>query len=89
MKKVTKEELAAMDAMSLKCAQELSDAHVDVTGYACLVAIMSMGCGYHCVSEINLYQETIANNETGIVKAFEAGNNHLIEEQQSGWNSIL
>ena len=32
MKKVTKEELEAMDAMSLKCAQELSDAHVDVMG---------------------------------------------------------
>ena len=47
MKKVTKEELEAMDAMSLKCAQELSDAHVDVMGYACLVAIMSMGRGYH------------------------------------------
>ncbi len=30
MKKVTKEELEAMDKMSLKCAQELSDAHVDV-----------------------------------------------------------
>ncbi|HEY0047577.1 MAG TPA: Asp/Glu racemase [Flavobacterium sp.] len=62
MKKVTKEELEAMDAMSLKCAQELSDAHVDVMGYACLVAIMSMGRGYHCVSEVNLHQETIANN---------------------------
>lgn len=61
MKKVTKEELEAMDAMSLKCAQELSDAHVDVMGYACLVAIMSMGRGYHCVSEVNLHQETIAN----------------------------
>jgi maleate isomerase len=55
MKKVTKEELEAMDAMSLKCAQELSDAHVDVMGYACLVAIMSMGRGYHCVSEVNLH----------------------------------
>ena len=61
MKKVTKEELEAMDAMSLKCAQELSDAHVDVMGYACLVAIMSMGRGYHCVSEVNLHQETILN----------------------------
>ncbi|WP_353086366.1 Asp/Glu racemase [Flavobacterium sp.] len=61
MKKVTQEELAAMDAMSLKCAIELSDAHVDVMGYACLVAIMSMGRGYHCVSEVNLHQETIAN----------------------------
>lgn len=62
MKKVTKEELEAMDAMSLKCAQELSDAHVDVMGYACLVAIMSMGRGYHCVSEVNLHQETVAND---------------------------
>jgi maleate isomerase len=61
MKKVTKEELEAMDAMSLKCATELSDAHVDVMGYACLVAIMSMGRGYHCVSETNLHQETAAN----------------------------
>src|SRR5690606_24903900 len=61
MKKVTKEELEAMDALSLKCALELSDAHVDVMGYACLVAIMSMGRGYHCVSETNLHQETIAN----------------------------
>lgn len=62
MKKVTKEELEAMDAMSLKCALELSDAQVDVMGYACLVAIMSMGRGYHCVSEVNLHQETIANH---------------------------
>lgn len=61
MKKVTKEELEAMDAMSLKCAIELSDAHMDVMGYACLVAIMSMGRGYHCVSEVNLHQETVAN----------------------------
>lgn len=61
MKKVTKEELEAMDAMSLKCAQELSDAHVDVMGYACLVAIMSMGRGYHCVSETNLHRETTDN----------------------------
>ena len=62
MKKVTKEELEAMDAMSLKCAQELSDAQVDVMGYACLVAIMSMGRGYHCVSEKNLHQETVLND---------------------------
>jgi len=61
MKKVTKEELEAMDAMSLKCALELSDAHVDVMGYACLVAIMSMGRGYHCVSETNLHRQTVGN----------------------------
>ncbi|MFX7825044.1 Asp/Glu racemase, partial [Acinetobacter baumannii] len=40
MKHVTKEELAAMDGDSDRCALELSDARVDVLGYACLVAIM-------------------------------------------------
>lgn len=50
MKHVTREELAKMDADSDRCALELSDAKVDVMGYACLVAIMSMGHGYHCVS---------------------------------------
>jgi maleate isomerase len=51
MKKVVKEELAAMDAESDRCALELSDARVDVLGYACLVAIMAMGKGYHRVSQ--------------------------------------
>ena len=54
MKKVTKEELAAMDAESDRCAAELADAKVDVLGYACLVAIMSMGKGYHCQSQRRL-----------------------------------
>jgi maleate isomerase len=54
MKQVTKEELARMDADSDRCAAELSDARVDVLGYACLVAIMSMGKGYHCQSEQRL-----------------------------------
>ena len=40
MKKVTPEELAAMDRDSDRCAAELADANVDVLGYACLVAIM-------------------------------------------------
>ncbi|MFA5598293.1 MAG: Asp/Glu racemase, partial [Pusillimonas sp.] len=34
MKKVTKDELAAMDRDSDRCALELSDAQVDVLGYA-------------------------------------------------------
>ena len=51
MKKVTQEELAAMDRDSLRCAAELADAEVDVVGYACLVAIMSMGRGYHITSQ--------------------------------------
>jgi maleate isomerase len=54
LKNVTKEELAAMDAESDRCAAELADAHVDVLGYACLVAIMSMGKGYHCQSQARL-----------------------------------
>ena len=54
MKKVTKEELAKMDADSDRCAAELADARVDVLGYACLVAIMSMGKGYHSQSEARL-----------------------------------
>ncbi|HEF8773980.1 TPA: Asp/Glu racemase [Providencia stuartii] len=61
MKKVTKEELEKMDADSDRCAIELSDAAVDVLGYACLVAIMSMGKGYHRVSEKRLHQRTIDN----------------------------
>ena len=54
MQKVTKEQLEAMDADSLRCAAELADADVDVMGYACLVAIMSMGLGYHKKSEARL-----------------------------------
>jgi len=62
MQKVTKEQLAAMDADSDRCAVELADARVDVLGYACLVAIMSMGNGYHRVSEERLHRRTA---ETG------------------------
>ena len=58
MKQVTKEELAAMDADSDRCAAELADARVDVLGYACLVAIMSMGKGYHCQSQTRLQAVT-------------------------------
>jgi maleate isomerase len=43
-----------MDGESDGCALELSDAHVDVMGYACLVAIMSIGLGYHRVSQERL-----------------------------------
>lgn len=61
MKKVVKEELAAMDAESDRCATELSDARVDVLGYACLVAIMAMGHGYHRVSQERLSARTVEN----------------------------
>lgn len=61
MKRVTKEELEAMDRDSDRCALELSDARVDVMGYACLVAIMSMGHGYHRQSEARLHNRTLEN----------------------------
>jgi maleate isomerase len=61
MKQVTKKELAAMDRDSDRCALELSDAAVDVMGYACLVAIMSMGLGYHRESQSRLHQVTVEN----------------------------
>jgi len=54
MRKVTKEELAAMEDQSDRCATELADARVDVMGNACLVAIMSRGRGYHRQSEERL-----------------------------------
>lgn len=58
MKSVTKEELEAMDDESDRCAVELSDAAVDVMGYACLVAIMTRGAGYHCTSQDRLGKVT-------------------------------
>lgn len=54
MTHVTPEELRAMDADSERCAVELADADVDVMAYACLVAIMAQGHGYHCESEARL-----------------------------------
>ncbi|MEM6547991.1 MAG: Asp/Glu racemase [Pseudomonadota bacterium] len=61
MKAVVKEELEAMDADSLRCATELSDAAVELQAYACLVAIMSMGLGYHRMSSKKLHDATVAN----------------------------
>jgi maleate isomerase len=54
MRTVTKEELAGMDAQAGRCATELADARVDVMGYACLVAIMAAGHGYHRQAEQKL-----------------------------------
>lgn len=61
MMRVNREELAVMDRDSDRCALELSDARMDVMGYACLVAIMSMGHGYHRESERRLHQRTVEN----------------------------
>ncbi|MFC7050979.1 maleate cis-trans isomerase family protein [Emcibacter nanhaiensis] len=62
MLKVTKEELEEMDNQSLRCAAELADARMDVMGYACLVAIMSRGNGYHNTAEKNLIAASRENN---------------------------
>ena len=67
MKHVRKEELAAMDAQSDRCALELSDARVDVLGYACLVAIMAMGRGYHRESQQRLGQVVQDNDAQAAV----------------------
>jgi maleate isomerase len=67
MKTVQKDELAAMDAESDRCALELSDAQVDVLGYACLVAIMAMGHGYHRISQQRLTKRTAENGTTAPV----------------------
>lgn len=54
MKHVTPEELRAMDCDSERCAVELADADVNVMAYACLIAIMAQGRGYHLESEAKL-----------------------------------
>ncbi|HUI60488.1 MAG TPA: hypothetical protein VLX90_09700 [Steroidobacteraceae bacterium] len=54
MRHVTRAELASMDRESDRCALELSDARMDVLAYACLVAIMAMGHGYHRRAEARL-----------------------------------
>ncbi len=67
MKKVTAEELALMDKESDRCALELSDARMDVMGYACLVAIMSQGKGYHRISEERLLDEERYDDWLGLL----------------------
>lgn len=67
MTEVTPEQLASMDAESDRCAVELSDARVDVLGYACLVAIMNGGAGYHRVSEKRLGARTADNGSAAPV----------------------
>ena len=61
MRTVSKDELSHMDTESDRCAIELSDAQVDVLGYACLVAIMAQGPGYHRESEARLRAKTRSN----------------------------
>jgi maleate isomerase len=62
MMNVSPEELKRMDVDSDRCALELSDARVDVMAYACLVAIMCQGAGYHKVSQARLSETVKSNN---------------------------
>ncbi len=61
MMHVSPEELKKMDKDSERCALELSDARCDVMAYACLIAIMCQGPGYHEVSECKLANITKEN----------------------------
>jgi maleate isomerase len=72
MMHVTKEELKKMDIDSDRCALELSDARCDVLGYACLVAIMSQGPGYHIESEERL-SKVAADNGNAVPVVSSAG----------------
>lgn len=54
MQHVDPEQLRVMDEQSVGCAEQLADADVDVTAYACLVAIMAHSAGYHRVSQERL-----------------------------------
>jgi maleate isomerase len=56
MRQVSAEELKEMNAQSLRCANELADARVDVVAYACLVAVMVQGPGAHRRIEERLTQ---------------------------------
>lgn len=61
MMHVNPEELKKMDVDSDRCAMELSDARCDVLAYACLVAIMCQGPGYHQISQERLGKVTEEN----------------------------
>ena len=54
MTTVSEEQLREMDDASVQCAVHLSDARCGVLAYACLVAIMARGGGYHEVAEERL-----------------------------------
>ncbi|MGZ4251930.1 MAG: maleate cis-trans isomerase family protein [Solirubrobacteraceae bacterium] len=61
MTTVSEQELRAMDDASVECAVHLSDARCDVLAYACLVAIMARGGGYHEVAEQRLAKAAADN----------------------------
>ncbi len=64
---VTTDELKRMVDDAERCAFEVSDAAVDVIGYACLVAIMAQGAGYHHIAEDRLARAAARNGVTAPV----------------------
>lgn len=54
MSEVTARELERMVADSDRCVIELTDARVDVIAYACLIAVMAQGEGFHRTVEARL-----------------------------------
>ncbi|WP_327579037.1 maleate cis-trans isomerase family protein [Streptomyces sp. NBC_00145] len=77
MQHVTPEELRAMDQQADRCATELADARVDVLAYACLVAIMAQGTGYHRSCEARL--SGVAELETGTATPVVSSAGALVE----------
>jgi maleate isomerase len=67
MQQVTEEQLREMDDASVQCAVQLSDARCDVLAYACLVAIMARGGGYHRVAEQRLARAAADNGAPAAV----------------------
>lgn len=72
MKRVSQEQLAAMNQEGLRCAAELADAKVDVMSTACLVAIMAMGPGYHRTTEED-FRRIVAENDAACEVMTSAG----------------
>jgi maleate isomerase len=72
MKTVAKDELTAMNGHMARCAQELTDARMDVIASACLVAIMCQGPGYHRETERSL-REVCRQDAPGTAVVTSAG----------------
>lgn len=69
---VTAEELSRMVDDGERCATEVADADVDVIAYACLVALMAKGDGYHRVAEKRI-SRTAAENGLEVPVVTSAG----------------
>ena len=67
MKRVTREELVAMNAEGVRCAAKLAGARVDVMSTACLVAIMASGAGYQRQVAVDLTKAARENGCTAPV----------------------